>query len=76
MTTPSQQKWLAKFLGLDYEIHYRSMASNKAADALSRLVVTDLNTLVHTVTIVPKLLVEIQDSIREHKDYQSITQRL
>ncbi|XP_026399151.1 uncharacterized protein LOC113295004 [Papaver somniferum] len=33
-----QHKWVSKLLGYDYEIIYRSGSSNKAADALSRLV--------------------------------------
>jgi len=35
ITTPEQQKWVAKLLGYDYEIIYRSGRENAAADALS-----------------------------------------
>jgi len=35
ITTPEQQKWVAKLMGYNYEIIYRSGRKNVAADALS-----------------------------------------
>lgn len=37
LTTLMQQKWLAKLMGLDYEIVYKKGKENVVADALSRL---------------------------------------
>lgn len=36
ITTPEQQKWIAKRVGFDYEIVYRPEKENSVADALSR----------------------------------------
>lgn len=37
LSTLLQQKWLAKLMGLDYEITYKKGKKNAVADALSRL---------------------------------------
>ncbi|GMI64094.1 hypothetical protein HRI_000078700 [Hibiscus trionum] len=34
--TPSQQKWVVKMMGFDYEVCYRKGIHNKVADVLSR----------------------------------------
>ena len=36
ITTPEQQEWVAKLLGYDYKINYKSGRENSATDALSR----------------------------------------
>ncbi|KAJ7970165.1 Ty3/gypsy retrotransposon protein [Quillaja saponaria] len=36
ISTPTQQDWLIKMMGFDYEVRYRKGSANKAVDALSR----------------------------------------
>ncbi|KAL1199503.1 hypothetical protein V5N11_008723 [Cardamine amara subsp. amara] len=36
ITTPSQQNWVAKLLSYDFDVEYKTGASNRVADALSR----------------------------------------
>lgn len=37
ISTPRQQKWMAKLMGYNFEIIYKKGADNIAADALSRI---------------------------------------
>uniref|UniRef100_A0A6N2MMB5 Integrase catalytic domain-containing protein n=1 Tax=Salix viminalis TaxID=40686 RepID=A0A6N2MMB5_SALVM len=48
VATPEQQKWVAKLLGYDYEIIYRPVKENSAADALSRHPNNPLLTVIFT----------------------------
>lgn len=36
ITTPAQQKWLAKFLGYAFVVEYKKGVDNRVADALFR----------------------------------------
>lgn len=52
MTTLMQQKWLAKLLGLDYEIVYKKGRVNSVADALSRLLESDFQANISDISTV------------------------
>ena len=61
--------YLARLMGYDYEIHYRSGASNQAADALSR--VPDPDSSLALMLSVPCLtfMDELRSQLDQHSDY-------
>ncbi|CAH9146476.1 unnamed protein product [Cuscuta epithymum] len=61
--TPDQQKWVVKLLGYDYEIQYRSGASNRVADALSRYP-TDVSP---TLSVISSTTADIWNQIAEEQ---------
>ena len=50
ISTPFQQFWLSKLMGFDYEIQYKNGKENLAADALSRVQVSEL--LIMAISVV------------------------
>jgi hypothetical protein len=41
--TPTQQKWVSKFLGYDFTVEYKRGRDNKAADALSKVPFSEID---------------------------------
>ena len=65
ITTPLQQKWLTKLLGLSYEIHYKKGKDNVAADALSRQGREEIGECSAVSCAVPSWIQEVLESYKE-----------
>ena len=82
LTTALQHKWVAKLLGLDYEIQYRRGAENRLADALSRLQTggttqaVQLGSCLAISTVKPVWIQELQESYNSDSQCQNIISQL
>ena len=65
ITTPLQQKWLNKLLGLSYEIHYKKGKDNITADALSRQGRDEAGECKAISSAVPTWIGEVMESYKE-----------
>ena len=65
ITTPLQQNWLTKLLGLSFEIHYKKGKDNLAADALSRQGREEVEECTAISCAVPIWIKEIMQSYKE-----------
>lgn len=73
LNTLLQQKWLAKLMGLDYEISYKKGKENLVADALSRVnPLPEEGELKEILTVQQGWLVEVLDSYTNDPEVQSI----
>jgi hypothetical protein len=72
ITTPEQQKWVAKLLGYDYEITCRPGRENVAADALSRK--QGSHVLQHLLVSQVTLWEEIKQAVKTDLYIQSMSQ--
>lgn len=72
--TPEQQHYLAKLLGYDYTIKYRSGTSNTAADALSRIP-TPGQCLVLSIPS-PECLNDIKNFLSQSSAYHNLRQQI
>jgi hypothetical protein len=70
ITTPNQQKWIAKVLGYDFDIEYKKGLENKAADALSRKF--EESHALHTLTTFTH---DVRSKICESQEKDSETQQ-
>ncbi|KAL2237867.1 UNVERIFIED_CONTAM: Retrovirus-related Pol polyprotein from transposon 17.6 [Sesamum indicum] len=64
-------KWIAKLLGLDYEIQYKRRQENRAADALSRGEQIECSTI---TVVIPNWVTEVQQSYKNNDELRSILQ--
>lgn len=71
-----QQKWLAKLMGLDYEICYNKGKENLVADALYRLTEGGQGELNEIVTLQQLWLTENIDSYENDANAQNIIEEI
>ncbi|RZB46923.1 Leucine aminopeptidase 1 isoform B [Glycine soja] len=74
--TPKQHMYLARLMGYDYEIHYRSGSHNQAADALSRL--PEIASSLSLILSVPTLtfLEELRKPLEANSEYTALRQSI
>ncbi|KAH1088132.1 hypothetical protein GYH30_019263 [Glycine max] len=74
--TPEQHMYLARLLGYDYEIQYRSGSHNQAADALSRL--PESESSLSMILSMPSLtfLEELCQQLEDNQEYRILRQSL
>lgn len=75
ISTPMQQKWMAKLIGYDYELQYKKGIDNIVADALSRKPEHPVQ-LCSLSTLTSPLLEEIQQSWRDDPELKGVIQKL
>lgn len=73
--TPSQQRWLTKLLGYDYEILYMLGKQNRVADALSRIPETE-SVYLALSTCQPLLVDQLQKFYQDHPAGQALLSKL
>jgi hypothetical protein len=74
ISTITQQRWLVKLLGYDYDIEYKRGKENLVADALSR--VEEPKTLMAISHPVPYWLEPIQEEIQSNPELQALVIRI
>lgn len=73
--TPEQHMYLARLMGYDYQIQYRSGAHNQAADALSRCFDQD-STLLSLSMPCPLFMTELYNQLDAHQEYNQLQQEI
>lgn len=73
MSTILQQKWLAKLMGMDYEIIYKKGKENVVADALSRMPIQETaGSLLAITTVQNSWLIDVLNSYDQDPEAQAI----
>jgi len=69
--TPEQHYYLSKLLGFDYNIQYKTVATNKVADALSRIPQTTAQLMILSI---PHLdfIDELRQTLQQSPEFQSL----
>ncbi|XP_027157841.1 uncharacterized protein LOC113759461 [Coffea eugenioides] len=70
VSTPMQQKWVAKLMGHDYEFQYKKGVDNVVADALSRQPSSNIAILAPILVIKSALITEIQNNCTQDPQLQ------
>lgn len=73
---PEQQTYLAKLMGYDYSIQYRSSKLNSAADALSRIPKTTVGTMLLLSISSMTFLNELKNQLLQHPDFLKLRQEI
>ena len=73
--TPEQHIYLARLMGYDYQIQYRSGAHNQAADALLRCFDQD-STLLSLSMPCPLFMTELYNQLDAHQEYNQLQQEI
>ncbi|XP_052292019.1 uncharacterized protein LOC127900817 [Citrus sinensis] len=77
ISTSTQQKWLTKLIGYDFEIIYRSGRENKAADALFRLQESTENAMVMAISLPIGVWVEqLKQEWQQDSEIQKLIQEI
>lgn len=71
ISTPSQQKWIAKLLGYDFTIVYKKGKENLVADALSRVA-----KLYFMIVVIGQFVQQIKDSYKDDSKISKLVQQL
>ena len=74
--TPEQHLYLARLMGFDYQIKYRSGANNQAADALSRLPEQTTSTCMILSTPCYNFLSEIHHQLETNQEYLKLREEI
>lgn len=74
--TPEQQVYLARLIGYDYSIQYRSGKANSVADALSRVHETSTGQMITLIVPHFTFLQDLKMELHHHSSYQELRRNI